>query len=243
MVSFSQAKKSSYASDTEGDDPLTEDSAIQRRPETDPGYGTDSSGSYSSRYDSDALAAKTLEMDDDVAQSRDSRHLSVLGSSLVFKGELVAEEDLLIQGRVEGSIKHNATNLTIGAKGRVKADIRARNIIVQGEVQGNLYATERVVIEASARVQGDIFAPRIGLKDGAKFKGSIDMDAPVEEPSKASSSAAKPAQNTQSTEKTQSTQNTERTQSTQKTQSQKRQSGSKKDLSDDQVETVLKSGG
>lgn len=109
-------------------------------------------------------------------EANSDRKLSVLGRSLVFKGELSAEEDLLIQGRVEGSIKHSATNLTIGANGKVKADIDAHRVIVQGNVNGDIRGSDTVTVEPSARVQGNILAPRVGLKEGAKFKGSIDMD-------------------------------------------------------------------
>jgi cytoskeletal protein CcmA (bactofilin family) len=102
--------------------------------------------------------------------------LSVIGPSLVFKGKLAAQEDLLIQGRVEGSINHGGTNLTIGAHGEVKADIVARKVIIQGAVQGDIRASDAIVVEASARVQGNLFAPRIALKDGAKFQGTVDME-------------------------------------------------------------------
>ena len=114
---------------------------------------------------------------DDILNSPDTRNLSVIGQTLKFKGDLVAEEDLLIQGSVKGTIDHRAKNLTIGAHGNVTANIVAENVIVQGKVQGEIRATESVVVEPSARVVGDIFAPRVGLKEGAKFKGSIDMDA------------------------------------------------------------------
>jgi len=107
----------------------------------------------------------------------ESRNLSVIGQTLQFKGDLVAEEDLLIQGNVRGTINHRAKNLTIGAHGNVTANIVAQNVIVQGKIQGEIRATESVIIEPSARVVGDIFAPRVGLKEGAKFKGSIDMDS------------------------------------------------------------------
>jgi cytoskeletal protein CcmA (bactofilin family) len=103
--------------------------------------------------------------------------LSVLGPTVHFKGELTADEDLMIQGQIEGSIRHHARHLTIGTKGRVKADIHANHIIVQGEVEGDMFGTEAVIIEASARVRGNVFAPRVALKEGAKFKGGIDMDA------------------------------------------------------------------
>ena len=103
--------------------------------------------------------------------------LSIIGPGLTFKGDLSAEDDLLIQGRVDGSIKHTGANLTIGAHGKIKADIVGRKVIVQGEVRGDIRASESVSVEMSANVQGNLFAPRVGIKDGAKFRGSIDMDA------------------------------------------------------------------
>ena len=102
--------------------------------------------------------------------------LSVVGETLVFRGDLTAEEDLLIQGRVSGSITHRAQNLTIGASGDVKADIVAQHVIIQGKVRGDVRASESIIVAASARVEGNLYAPTIGLKEGAKFKGSIDMD-------------------------------------------------------------------
>ena len=131
----------------------------------------------------DAAPAEDLpdEPDELLKDVANSASLSVVGSTLVFKGELIADEDLLIQGRIHGTIEHNADNLTIGIHGKVRADIRARKILVQGEVNGNMYATERVIVESSARVCGDIFAPTVGLKEGAKFKGRIDMDGPPDE--------------------------------------------------------------
>ncbi len=111
------------------------------------------------------------------AASRGADKFTVLGATVRFKGELVADEDLMIQGQIEGSIEQKASHLTIGSKGIIKADINANHVIVQGEVIGDLYATEAVIVEASARVRGNIFAPRVTLNDGAQFKGSIDMDA------------------------------------------------------------------
>jgi cytoskeletal protein CcmA (bactofilin family) len=107
----------------------------------------------------------------------DAPALSVLGKTLVFKGELTANEDLLIQGRVEGSITHTASHLAIGAHGDVKADITGRRVIIQGKLEGDVRATESIVVEVSANVRGNLYAPRITLKDGAKFRGSIDMES------------------------------------------------------------------
>ena len=99
---------------------------------------------------------------------------SVLGPTLKFRGELSAQEDLIIQGSVEGSITHTQ-NLTVGTDGTMKGDIRARVIVVDGKVDGDLYATESVSIRATAKVKGNIFAPRVGIVEGAFFQGQIEM--------------------------------------------------------------------
>jgi len=148
-------------------------------------FEDDDSGSYEAAIDTSGEAYSSLgntasshRVDEILGHPvPDSRNLSVIGQTLKFKGDLVAEEDLLIQGRVNGTISHRAKNLTIGAHGDVKANISAQNVIVQGKINGEIRATESVVVEPSAFVIGDIYAPRVGLKEGAKFKGSIDMDA------------------------------------------------------------------
>ncbi len=99
---------------------------------------------------------------------------SVLGPTLKFRGELSAQEDLIIQGSVEGSITHTQS-LTVGTDGTMKGDIRARVIIIDGKVEGDLYATESVSIRATAKVKGNVFAPRVGITDGAFFQGQIEM--------------------------------------------------------------------
>jgi len=99
---------------------------------------------------------------------------SVLGSTLRFRGELSAQEDLIVQGSVEGSITHTQS-LTIGTEGSMKGDIRARVIIVDGKVEGDLYATESVSIRATAKVKGNVFAPRVGVTEGAFFQGQVEM--------------------------------------------------------------------
>ena len=125
---------------------------------------------------------------------RNRRELSVLGQSLVFKGELEAEEDLMVDGRVEGSITHRAQHLTIGPHGDVRADINANRVLVQGRVTGNIRATEAIVIEPSAHVTGNLFAPRIGLKEGAEFDGRIQMTRNAADDSKAPAASASKAQ-------------------------------------------------
>lgn len=99
---------------------------------------------------------------------------SVLGPTLRFRGELSAQEDLIIQGSVEGSITHTQS-LTVGTDGSMKGDIRARVILIDGKVEGDLYATESVSIRATAKVKGNVFAPRVGITEGAFFQGQIEM--------------------------------------------------------------------
>lgn len=102
------------------------------------------------------------------------RRGSVLGSTLRFKGKLSADEDLLIQGHVEGSIKHTS-NLTIGEEGRIKGNVRAEYIVVEGSVNGDLSGDKSVIVRNSANVDGNIYSPVVTLLEGAKFNGSIDM--------------------------------------------------------------------
>jgi cytoskeletal protein CcmA (bactofilin family) len=99
---------------------------------------------------------------------------SILGPTLYFKGDLSAEEDLLIQGRVEGSVSHTQ-RLTVGPQGTVKANIRAQLIIVEGTVEGDLLAEKSVCVKETAKVCGNITSPSVSISEGANFSGSIDM--------------------------------------------------------------------
>jgi cytoskeletal protein CcmA (bactofilin family) len=101
---------------------------------------------------------------------------AMIGASIRIKGELYGEEDLVIQGHVEGTIEVKKNNLTVGTQGAIKANVRARIITVEGKVEGDLHGEERIVIRQSGDVRGNIVAPRVSLDDGAKFKGSIDME-------------------------------------------------------------------
>ena len=99
----------------------------------------------------------------------------VLGPTLVFKGELSADEDLMLKGRVEGSVKHTAS-LRVGVEGSVKGDIRAKHVMVEGTVEGDTFGEASVTIKESANVTGNVFSPKVSLVEGARFRGSIDMD-------------------------------------------------------------------
>ncbi len=107
-----------------------------------------------------------------------SKNVYVIGPTLVFKGELSADEDLIIEGRIEGTIAHHKMNLTVGKQGRVKADIDATSVIIEGQLVGDIRSDGIVSLMKGADVEGNIFCARIVMEDGARFKGKIDMGEP-----------------------------------------------------------------
>jgi cytoskeletal protein CcmA (bactofilin family) len=109
------------------------------------------------------------------SQPSTNKERALIGPSIEIKGNLSGGEDLQVEGRVEGKIELAQYSITIGTKGRIKADIKGRNIIVMGEVEGNIYGSEQIVLRQSSKVTGNLVAPRVSLEDGANFKGSIDM--------------------------------------------------------------------
>jgi cytoskeletal protein CcmA (bactofilin family) len=100
-----------------------------------------------------------------------------IGQSITIKGEVIGNEDLTIEGKVDGKIVLKDHNLTIGANGRIQAEVQAKTVLVIGEIVGNVIADDKVEVAATGSMRGDILAPRVVLADGARFKGSIDMDA------------------------------------------------------------------
>lgn len=107
-----------------------------------------------------------------------------LGRSLSLKGELSGNEELLVDGEFEGAIDLGDSSLTVGPQGKLQADVRAREIIIEGTVRGNLRASDRLQISKSGNVVGDLVAARIIIEDGAYFKGSIDIQKPDEQKAK-----------------------------------------------------------
>jgi cytoskeletal protein CcmA (bactofilin family) len=101
--------------------------------------------------------------------------VGTIGKSVVIKGELSASEDLTIEGTVEGKVELKQNVLTIGANGKIKASVFAKAVIVQGEVTGNISASEKIDIRDAGSVDGDLASPRVAIADGAHFRGSIDM--------------------------------------------------------------------
>jgi cytoskeletal protein CcmA (bactofilin family) len=118
--------------------------------------------------------------------------LATIGRSIRIKGEVSGDEDLLIQGRVEGSVNLKQHSITVGPDGDVKATIVGRLVTIEGSVEGNLTADEQVILRSSASVKGDIVAPRVVLEDGARFRGGVDMGEEPQAPSSRPGSVAAP---------------------------------------------------
>ena len=103
-----------------------------------------------------------------------------LGASLHVKGEISGNEDLHIDGSVEGLVQLEDRRLTVGASAKVTADVVAREVVVFGNVKGNLRAKDRIEIKKDGSVIGDLTTARIMIEDGAYFKGSIEIDRGAE---------------------------------------------------------------
>lgn len=98
-----------------------------------------------------------------------------IGRSVLIKGELSGSEDLYLDGTVEGSIELPGNNLMVGPNGRVRAGIRARGVIIEGKVDGDIEASERVELRKTAVLTGSIVTQRVSIEDGAYFKGGVDV--------------------------------------------------------------------
>ena len=109
---------------------------------------------------------------------RGARNNAQVGKSIKFKGEISGSEDLVIDGEVEGTIELRDNSLIVGPNGNVRAQIKARTITVQGRLEGNVQAGERIEIRKTGSLEGDLVTPRIVIEDGAVFRGSIDILKP-----------------------------------------------------------------
>jgi cytoskeletal protein CcmA (bactofilin family) len=105
-----------------------------------------------------------------------SGKMAVIGPGIHINGDISGDENLLVEGKVDGKILLASNHVEIGQSGQVKADITAKVIKIAGQVRGDLNGTEKVVVSRTGNVHGNIVAPRMTLEDGAIFKGSIDMD-------------------------------------------------------------------
>jgi len=98
-----------------------------------------------------------------------------IGKSVVIRGEVKGGEDLIIDGRVEGTVTLTESRITIGPNANVAADLTARDVLIQGRVQGNIVATGRVELRAGSEVEGDVHALRLAVEDNAVFRGKVDL--------------------------------------------------------------------
>jgi len=131
-------------------------------------------------------AARPSRFPDAVSSARE---IAVIGKTITIQGDVTGDESLVIDGKVDGTVRLKNHDLTVGQTGLVTASVKAKVVRVEGKVTGDLEGTEKVVITKTGRVEGNIVAPAVTLEDGAKFKGSIDMD-----PGPAQTSAPKPLQ-------------------------------------------------
>ena len=104
-----------------------------------------------------------------------SADLAQIGKSVIIKGELSGSEDLYVDGQVEGSIALKNDSLTVGPNGTVNATVEAKGVVVQGKLEGNVQASDRVELRKSAVVTGDIATQRISIEEGAYLKGKVDI--------------------------------------------------------------------
>ena len=116
-----------------------------------------------------AERSERIEPEPPVARAAESTSRAVIGASLELQGDLSGNEDLLVEGRIQGRIQLSQHAVTIGAKGRVSAQVHARMVSIEGEVDGNLVAEELIVLKKSARVRGDLVAPRVVIEDGVRI--------------------------------------------------------------------------
>src|SRR6202049_2269058 len=109
------------------------------------------------------------------AELEPSRGAASIGKSVTIKGQIFSREDLIVDGEIEGAIELNEHRLTVGPNGRVRAGVKAREIVVLGTIDGNVEALDKIDIRKDAKLVGDIKTARIIIEDGAYFKGSIDI--------------------------------------------------------------------
>ncbi len=112
-----------------------------------------------------------------------------IGKSVVIRGEVKGGEDLIIDGRVEGTVTLTESRLTIGATANVAADLTARDVLIQGEVHGNIVASGRVELRAGCLVEGDLRATRLAVEDNAVFRGKVDLTPGAKTPEAAATTS------------------------------------------------------
>jgi len=102
-----------------------------------------------------------------------------IGKTVVIRGEVKGNEDLIVDGRVEGTVSLSESRLTIGPNANVAADLSAKDVLIQGQVRGNVFASGRVELRSGCVVEGDIRALRLAVEDNAVFRGKVDLTQAV----------------------------------------------------------------
>lgn len=157
-----------------------------RRDEDTPGWPREPS----------APSAPPREREPDVRGKRSTaiggEDMANIGKSIAIKGDLTGNEDLVVEGKVEGKIDLPDNELTVGHNGDVSADIHAKSVVVIGKVNGNVSATEKIEVQASGSVDGDVRAPRLIIQEGATLNGSVEMTRASTTPVVSASSPAPP---------------------------------------------------
>ncbi len=108
-----------------------------------------------------------------------TKELANIGKSIIVKGELSGSEDLYVEGTVEGKIELRNSSLTVGPNGTVKADVVAKAVVVQGKLNGAVTASDRVELQKSAVMSGDVTSPHVAIEEGALLHGKVDVQSPA----------------------------------------------------------------
>lgn len=135
--------------------------------------GQPAAPAYSETSKVETAMPESIRRDSNVTPSGQVQ--AIIGRSIVLKGEMSANEDLLIEGQFEGTVNLQDHCLTIGANGKVKAEIQARQVIILGSVNGNVNARDKIEVRKTGNVTGDLTSASIAIEEGAYFKGSIDI--------------------------------------------------------------------
>jgi len=147
---------------------------LPQRPDRPAGAGISSASALEpSRRETNTMSSPARSFESEPTSIRSGS--AALGKNVTVKGQIFAREDLTIDGEVEGTVECHEHRLTIGPNARVQASLKAREIVIQGSIQGNVDASEKIDIKKEAKLVGDIKTSRIVIEDGAYFKGSIDI--------------------------------------------------------------------
>jgi cytoskeletal protein CcmA (bactofilin family) len=122
--------------------------------------------------------------------NEEGNNVANIGKSISIRGDLTGNEDMVIEGQVEGKVDLPNNQLTVGANGTVKAEIHAKGIVIVGHVVGNVFGLERIEIQATGRVEGDVTSPKLSVSEGAQINGAIKMTPKGDRTGTADSEAA-----------------------------------------------------